>query len=472
MSRGRTPAPRPTDPGDVSPSGSNAFIDFLATKEAARVATAQADESTRQRAGTATELAFSAAQTLTATYEPETLDSHRVYSPVIIPADADSAFPNFLVQDYDGYYVWADGVKKTILWKSDPLTGRGSQTRAFIVEKQVLIIDMTSVSAVDLQTGKAAWKTSLANSLGNCATCLVQTGNTLLVLLKDGTIQALDVSSGKLTWHKTLKGTNSDIFLADGLPALLDQDGGNGVLDVLDPLTGNVSRNIQPTCLAGKKVSHVMNVVDLGAGKKELFVLGEGCVQIISLPDGKVTAQVIDRQFAAHPDSIWLGNSFLVTANTVYYASATKSVNALDLAGATTRELLADPKYDLKPLMLSGNVLVVEPKSSSDGLDQYWGIDAISGQNLWNFPVGGQANVHFLSNGDVFVYKWQLGTREWTVIDPKTGSDVYQNQVIGGGGLSYEFTWYKDTVYIIRDHRLMIMDAPTSKTPTGQFILY
>ena len=83
VSRGRTPAPRPTDPGDVSPSGSNAFIDFLATKEAARVATAQADESTRQRAGTATELAFSAAQTLTATYEPETLDSHRVYSPVI-----------------------------------------------------------------------------------------------------------------------------------------------------------------------------------------------------------------------------------------------------------------------------------------------------------------------------------------------------------------------------------------------------
>ena len=463
----RPAALRPTDPGDVSASNSSAYIDSLATQEVARAVAERISQNVMHQADTENAQAFNAAATLTATYQPDTLISHRLYSPVILPADAGSPSPDFLVQDYDGYYAWADGTTEAVLWKSDPLTGHGSQARAFIVEKQALIVDLTSISALDLQTGKAAWKASLVSGLGNCTTCLVQSGNMLVVLLKDGTIQALDATSGKLTWHKTLKGTYSDIFLAGGLPALVDQDGGKGLLYILDPLTGNVSRNIQPTCLGGKKVGAVMNVVDLGAGEKELFVLGEGCVQIISLPDGKVTAQVIDRQFADHSDSIWLGNSYLVTANAVYYASASKSVHVLDLSSGASRELLADPNNDLKPLTLSGNVLVVDTRSSSDNTHLYWGIDAASGQNLWNFPVNGQANVHFLSNGYVFVYKYQLGTHEWTAINPQTGADDYQYQVISGGGLSYEFTWYKDTVYIIRDHQLKVMNALTGKSLAG-----
>jgi len=464
LSRSRTSAQRPTESNPI------AYFSTLSDQEMAKNATEQAANKAQQleQAKTATEKAFSATRPPTATTAPETLDSHFLVAPVILPADSGSAFPDFLVEDSAGYYIRADGATKAVLWKSDPLPEQGSQFQAFIVEKQALLVNLTSISALDLETGKAAWKALISSGLGKCSTCLVQSGSTLLALLKDGTIQAMDASSGKLTWHKTLKGIYSDIFLAGGLPALAVQDGGKWTLDLLDPQTGNVSRTIQPTCLGGKKVPAVMNVVDAGAGNKELFMLGEGCVQIISLPDGKVQAQVTDRQFAAHPDSIWSGNSYLVSDNAVYYASASKSVNALDLASGTTRELLADPSYDLKPLTLSGNALVLENKSSPDSQHQYWGVDATSGQKLWNFPVNGQAVVHFLANGDVFVYKWQLGTHEWTVINPQTGSDTYQIQVVSGGGLSYEFAWYKDSVYIIRDHRLVIMDALTGKSPTGR----
>ena len=465
FSRPKTPARYPTSV--PASANSNSYIYLLATKEAARMATSQVEGLATQQADSATARALSIAATLTATNEPETLYSHRVYAPVIIPEAADTAYPDFLVQDYYGYFVWADGAKGTVLWKSDPLSGHGSQARGFVVEKQALIIDLTSISALDLQTGKTAWKAALTNGLGNCVTCVVQSGATLLVLLKDGTLQALDTASGQLTWHKTLKGTYTDLFLTGGLPALIVQAGGRSTLSVLDPLTGNVSRTIQPTCLGGSKVSAVMNLVDLGAGNKELFVLGAGCVQILSLPDGKLMAQVTDRQYAAHADSIWQGNSYLVSARTVYYASASKSINALDLASGASSELLSAPNADLKPLTISGNILLVGSQSSSDSVHQYWGIDLTSGQNLWNFPVEGQANVHLLADGNLYLYKWLLGTHVWTLINPQTGKDVYQIEVMSGGGLSYEFTWYRDIVYIIRDHKLMIMNAQT-----GQGIFY
>jgi len=78
----------------------------------------------------------------------------------------------------------------------------------------------TTLWTLDRQTGKTKWQATLDNGVATyCSTCLGQYLNTVVVLLKDGTLQAADAATGKLTWHKTLNNLNTNLFSVGGNPA-------------------------------------------------------------------------------------------------------------------------------------------------------------------------------------------------------------------------------------------------------------
>jgi outer membrane protein assembly factor BamB/predicted RNA-binding Zn-ribbon protein involved in translation (DUF1610 family) len=402
----------------------------------------------------------------------------RIMQPVIFPSKADTLTPDFLAPISDNatdvyQFAYVDGKKNTILWRSADLGKSWTEARAFVDEKQVLIINQTTMTALDRLTGKLLWKTSLDNGLGYCKTCLVQSGSALVVILKDGTVQAVDAANGKLTWHKTLNSTNSDLFLASGQPAVEDKENDKKVFYVFDPATGKIAQRIQPGCPA-KKTAAFFDEYEVSPDEKTLLALFDGCIQTLSLPDGKVLTEVLAPQSESHFDSAWpmawFATKRLVTSDAIFYTDngSNNPLNKVDITKGNARQLILDKKYSLLPKFVTGNVLVVEAAPSFDSKQrEYWGVDTSSGQRLWQYALKGQGelryyDVHATSTG-IFMVQCREDPNScvWADIDPKTG--VGTNSGSGPGGTFFDPAWYKDTFYLGNDGMLMVINTTTGK---------
>jgi len=402
----------------------------------------------------------------------------RMMRPVIFPSQADTKNPDFLAPVSDNgtevyQYAMVDGKKQTILWRSDALGDGWSSARAFVFDKQVITINKTTLTAIDRVKGKTLWKASLDNGLGYCKTCLVQSGTSYVLILKDGTVQAVDAASGKLTWHKTLNSTDSDLFLANGKPAVDEKEGDTKVFYIFDPLTGQIARRIQPACSA-KKPDAFLDEYELLPDGKSMLLMFRNCIQTLSLSDGKVTTEVLAPQSESVFDTAWpmawFATKRLVTSNAIFYTDngSDNPLNTVDFIKGNARQLIVDKKYSLLPKFVTGNVLVVEAVPSFDSNQhEYWGIDTVSGKRLWQYALKGQGSleyfdVHVTSSG-VFMVQCRKDPNScvWSDIDTQSGVGI--NSGSAPGGTFFNPSWYKDTFYLGNDGMLMVIDMLSGK---------
>ena len=401
----------------------------------------------------------------------------RVMDSVVVVPMPDTKTPNLLLpidnSDTDVYqYAMLDGVKKTILWRSEPVGNSWSDVKAFAFEKRVYIFSQTTLTALDPVTGKQAWKASLDNGLGYCKTCLLETGNAVVVILKDGTVQAVDAASGKLTWHKTLNDTNSDLFLADGKAAAVDRENDKDVFYVFDPPTGQIFQKIQPGCPAAKPSGSLVESIPAEDGKS-IVLLFNDCVQRVTLRDGKVLSEVVTPE-SSHGDSAWpiawFATKHLVTQTAIYYTGNGSSdpLNTVDIAGGNARQLIVDKKFSIVPKFVSGDVLVAEAVPGYDSNQhEYWGINTQSGQRMWQYALKGQGRLTYYdmrqSSRGLFVVQCREEPDgcTWATVDSKTG--VGSNTGTGPGGPFIDPAWGRDTLYLAADGPLLVIDTTTAK---------
>jgi len=204
-------------------------------------------------------------------------------------------------------------------------------------------------------------------------------------------------------------------------------------------------------------------------------VLYDGCIQTVSLPEGKVLTQVVDPQAASHFEGpwpmAWFATKRMVTRDAIFYTDngSNQPLNMVDITKGNARQLIVDNKYSLLPKMLAGSVLIAEATPGFDSNQhEYWGIDTASGKRLWQYALKGQGeleyyDVHALSTGAIFVVQCRRDPNScaWANLDPKTGVGTHQGS--GPGGTFFDPAWYKDTFYLANDGMLMVIDANSGK---------
>lgn len=122
----------------------------------------------------------------------------------------DGAGGDLLVYTYgvdDGRYKLAliDGRSRATRWQSASLSKNAYQGRLVAGRDLVYLTDQSDLLALSLRDGKPAWQASLVvEPPSGCDECLRLIGNRVIVLQKDGSLQAFDAQSGERRWQVAL----------------------------------------------------------------------------------------------------------------------------------------------------------------------------------------------------------------------------------------------------------------------------
>jgi hypothetical protein len=199
---------------------------------------------------------------------------------------------------------------------------------------------------------------------------------------------------------------------------------------------------------------------------KSLIVLYDGCVQRVSLPDGKVLSEAAPQSGMDELwPSAWFATKYLISGDTIFYSddSTNEPVNQINIQQGKAGTLIQDSKYSLIPVLTIGDVLIVEATPGYDSQQrEYWGVNTQTGERLWQYALKGQGRISYNAVQRTSSGFFMIQCREdpdgcaWTKIDPKTG--VGSNSGSGLGGAFIDPTWDKDTLYLIADGELQVIN--------------
>ena len=203
----------------------------------------------------------------------------------------------------------------------------------------------------------------------------------------DQTIQAYDAATGRLVWSKRLTGYDRSLrLMGNSLVVVdyIDNDYHYGLV-FLDPASGDQTNVITPTCTSNDYDSNIDTDTGLVYDQTEnaLFLVYDssyGCVQRIDLANGQTSWSISSKDsFSFSPD----GFQYLMTDSSLYFSNG-NDLMAVDKSAGSMRVLLTNPDYNLLPLVVAGDKLIVRARRTR-GTERFelWGVEAASGKQAW-----------------------------------------------------------------------------------------
>jgi outer membrane protein assembly factor BamB len=213
-------------------------------------------------------------------------------------------------------------------------------------------------------------------------------GNRVIVLTRDYTLQAFDSATGEAVWSRRLAGYTTDFWIAGDELLVIDQEAGEEYsLLQLNLSNGNVYRKITPECVgeSGFSPGHLSSsstVVpdpDSAGSVYLLYGFNPACIDRWDLASGKRLWQSVDEK-GYSPSNDY---SILLASGTLYFAGD-NSLWATDTTSGQTRLVAQVQDYEPVPLALSGRRLIVRVKRTR-GTTKFglWGMDPASGEKIW-----------------------------------------------------------------------------------------
>ena len=159
--------------------------------------------------------------------------------------------------------------------------------------------------------------------------------------------------------------------------------------------------------------------------------------------------------------------------NTLYYSTAKsdadRAMYQMDLTQGNPKVLIAVDKYDLFPMFVTGNILVVEAKPGFDFYGvEYWGVDTQSGQRLWKYSIKSTARFTYYTARPTSQAAFVLSCRDtagcaWAVLDPQTGAASSPGSISNGEPV--DITRGKDdTLYLVEHFTLYVINTLNGQT--------
>lgn len=292
--------------------------------------------------------------------------------------------------------VLLDGVSRQARWRVPALSKEANQGQTLVWEDVLFATDQEQLRALSLRDGSVIWQTSLvAEPMSPCEGCFALLGGRLLVLQKDGSLQAFDPRGGQLAWSRRLPGQTRHLPVLDGLPAVLVPAQGReaGRIELLDPASGEPSRVLTPRCGSDRRegVSVWSRMLLSPDARSFYIVLGSPSTCFQRWDSGAdQPAWEVALESSVLPTAVD-ANDYLVTAQHLFLiGSDTKTVTVVDAASGAPRTLLTDEDYDKLPVLANERTLVLKTAPRWDSRKQaLWAIDIASGERRWQFAADG-----------------------------------------------------------------------------------
>ncbi len=392
--------------------------------------------------------------------------------PILLPSPEEGP-EDLLVFNYDSSnsaYLLSlvDGTQHTLTWDSPPLDSGANQIQPVAGGGFVFLVNGTTLMALNRSDGSQAWETTLSDSvISICQGCIRLANSYVVVLSQDGTLQGYEAQTGRAAWSERLNETPRNLWLADGKIAVLDKENPDEwdsvALQLRDPATGKVVRSINIKCTLGNGTevppTYDPNVLLSSDGKSAYFFYGllPGCGQRWDLTTGQVVWE-----FAAEDTYFDRFNAPLFMEGGTIYGGYDGVLLAVDTAEGKMNTLLDEQDYDLLPLGVSENIVIVQAQRTR-GSSRYelWGVDKTSGVKRWQMimeesPIdspGGWAEdafaAHVTPRGLVVVHVLQeQNLYLLQTVDPQTGTIGDQASSQLSGSYWNGTTWSDQRVWL------------------------
>jgi outer membrane protein assembly factor BamB len=408
----------------------------------------------------------------------------------VLPRDGKGG--DLLVYAYgisDSRYTVAliDGATQAARWQSQPLSKEAYQGRLVTGHNMVYLTDQERLIALRMSDGTQAWQSSLdVEPQTGCAECLRLIGNHLIVLEKNGGLQAFDAQTGKPAWSMRLTDQPRQLpVVSDRLVTTQPSEDKDGtIISFLDPATGKAALKLDPHCTKPNQFAELERPASdtpfmfSADGKTMYTVYGffSKCAQAFDLTSGKPRWEVpIDDKLVP---SSWYNTTTLLTEQELFFTKDDK-ILALDTANGDVHTLIENKDYRLRPLALHDSTLIVLAAPTWDSRRQaLWGVDAASGERHWQEPLQAHELRQGSSSGD---WDWQLTPSGLQVIqvlrdqahllvetlNPRTGDSASKQEIaltdLHSPSL-YRALWTEDTAWLKLDSKVYAIDLATGKT--------
>jgi outer membrane protein assembly factor BamB len=391
--------------------------------------------------------------------------------------------------DSQSFYTVAriDGATHETRWQSQPLSKDAYQGLLAAADGAIYLTDGDKLLALRQADGTLAWQAALDVEPQNaCEQCLRVAGGRVLVLEKNGGLQAFDTQSGQLAWSTRLEDTPRELPVVGGdrLLAIRRSDDKNGqILTFLDAATGKQALQLDPRCpKANESFNDERPASDSpflfsadGKAMYTMFGFFAKCAQGWDLSAAKPRWQVaLDDRLV--PSSWSLGEP-LFTGDAVYVSNG-RLLWALSTANGATRTLAEDKEYNLTPLAARDGMLIVQATPTWDSQRKFlWGLDAQTGERHWQVKLQGHEWIGQSSSGD---FDFRLTPKGLVVmqvlrddaklivetLNPRTGASVSrQENALADMHLPSlrRGLWSDDTAWLEIDSDIFAVDLASGK---------
>lgn len=358
---------------------------------------------------------------------------------------------------------YLDGDPLAVRWDSAPLSGEQSPIPPALSGDLIYLADGARLHALSLLDGERRWSAELSAALPpGCATCLQPLDGAVAALTEDQTLQVLSAEDGEAHWQITLQTLPRELHVIDGSPAVVDTlpDTNGSALLVFDALSGAERQRIAPRCETDSAAetlspgSPLLFDENTGALYALFGFEQHGCAQRWDATDGRlVWSASVPLETSGWPRT-WTTASPLLGEGAIYLAGADgASILAIDTAGGALSTLLRSATYRLAPWALEGGTLLVhaERLDSSEN-DELWGIDAVSGEQLWQHPItrdNSSWTAHRAVNGFVVAQLLADPQRlQVALLDARRGVPLRLRNVPLGSAAWTGTTWTEDTAWL------------------------
>ena len=387
-----------------------------------------------------------------------------------------------------------NGTTGSLTWQAAPLAADGYADAVAASGDLVYTASGSTLLAYKKSDGSLAWQTQMPDKLNYGDTTMLVTAGRVITLNNDQSLQAYDAATGSLVWNRRLAGNDSTLRLMGGSLVVLDYigDSYDYSLIFLNPVDGSQKRAITPACQVDQYSSDSL-YLDSGLiyvqSENALYLIYEssdGCIQRVDFTTGQLVWQTVTQDgFSFEP----YGFNGLMTA-TVFYFNGDNQLLAVDKSTGAVKTLLKNADYDLFPLAMSGNTLLVRARRTR-GTERYelWGVDATSGTSVWQTvlqnasPIDPPDGMSGLIDNTDTGYTWKMlpaglmlikfqGAPNQMVLDtinPTDGSVqgekiVPLTQVIGDFySIPSVIGWQDNVVYLEVEAEIYALDVTTGK---------
>ncbi|HXV98862.1 MAG TPA: PQQ-binding-like beta-propeller repeat protein, partial [Anaerolineae bacterium] len=287
-------------------------------------------------------------------------------------------------------------------------------------------IDETKLLALSRTDGQVLWQTSMADKLvSGCSNCFELMADHLIAVVQGGTVQGFNAQTGQLTWSKRLNFEPGSRLMPAGSQLVIfdrTQDNRSNLMLVVDPANGDSVAEITiPEC-AGKMFNfHHPLLYNQDRGELYLIsgdIIGPACLQVWDIAGQKMARQIVFdgiALFSNFSNFIDEQNKVLLAGDQLYFAAQEQEVSGdgpglilkVNLADGTWQALAPTPDYELVPLTMSDNLLLVRAiRNRGTERSELWALDPAAGQPRWQYVI--QAPRWFKEAGSEPAWDWRL----------------------------------------------------------------